>query len=53
MNSIVDPANRADNPEVLYSFLITDNVFKVQNTQFLIGYKLPLYIAKYKGKPKK
>ncbi len=53
MNSIVDPANRADNPEVMYSFLVTDNVFKVQNTQFLIGYKLPLYIAKYKGKPKK
>ncbi len=53
MNSIVDPANRADNPEVMYSFLITDNVFKVQNTQFLIGYKLPLYIAKHKVKAKK
>jgi len=52
LKSIVDPEHRADNPEVLYSFLISDNVFKVQNTQFLIGYKLPLYIPKHKGKQK-
>jgi hypothetical protein len=52
MNSIVDSAKRADNQEIVYSGLITDNVFKVQNTQFLIGYKLPLYIPKHKGKQK-
>ncbi len=53
MKSLVDPANRADNPEVLYSFLTTDNVFKVQNTQFLIGYKFPLFLPKHIGKAKK
>jgi hypothetical protein len=53
MNSLVDPANRANNSEVLYSFLTTDNVFKVQNTQFLIGYKLPLFLPKHLGKAKK
>jgi len=50
MNNIVDPEHRADNSEVLYSFLVADNIFKVQNTQFLIGYKLPLYIPKHKKK---
>jgi len=50
LNNFVDPENRAENSEMLYSGLTTDNVFKIQNMQFLIGYKLPLYIPKYKGK---
>jgi len=50
LNNFVDPENRAENSEMLYSGLTTDNVFKMQNMQFLIGYKLPLYIPKYKGK---
>ena len=49
LNNVVESANRADNPEVIYSFFTTDNTFKIQNTQFMIGYKLPLYKPKYKG----
>jgi len=50
LNNFVDPENRAEDSEMLYSGLISDNVFKMQNMQFLIGYKLPFYIPKYKGK---
>lgn len=49
-NDFVDYSNRAANPEIVYNALTTDNGFKIQNTQFLIGYKLPFYIPKYKKK---
>jgi opacity protein-like surface antigen len=48
--NIVSPDQRADSPEMVYSGLTTDNTFKIQTTQVFIGYKLPIYIAKYKGK---
>lgn len=50
MKTLVNPENRAENPEMMYSYLTTDNVFKIQNTQFLVGYKIPIYIATHKGR---
>jgi hypothetical protein len=49
-NNLVNASARADNPEMIYSALTTDNVFKIRNTQVFIGYKLPIYIARYQGK---
>ncbi len=50
---VVDNANRADNVEITYGLLHTDNSFKVQNIQFFIGYKLPLYIPRLKRSVRK
>jgi len=50
LNDYLDSENRASNPEMVYSGLITDNTFRVQNVQFFIGYKLPFYKPKYKVK---
>ncbi len=48
--NLVEPSNRADNPEAVYSFFTTDNTLKFQNTQIMLGYKFPLYIPRYKKK---
>ncbi|MBI9052292.1 MAG: outer membrane beta-barrel protein [Bacteroidales bacterium] len=50
LNNYVKPESRAEDSEMLYTGLTTDNVFKMQNMQFLIGYKLPFYKPKHKGK---
>ncbi|MGM0498086.1 MAG: hypothetical protein ACQESJ_09230 [Bacteroidota bacterium] len=47
LNHNVEAANRAENPELIYSYFNTDNPLKFQNTQILIGYKLPIYFPKY------
>lgn len=50
--SLVNPASRADHPEMVYSFLTTDNALRIENTQIMLGYKMPIYFARYKGKRK-
>ncbi len=43
----VEAVDRAENPERIYSFFNTDNSLKFENTQILIGYKLPVYFPRY------
>ncbi len=50
--NIVNPENRAEHPEMVYSFLTTDNAIRLENTQIMLGYKMPIYFARYKGKRK-
>lgn len=50
LNNLVEPVDRAENPEAIYSFFTTDNALKFQNTQFMLGYKFPLYIPRYRKK---
>lgn len=48
LNHNVEAADRAENPELTYSYFNTDNSLKFQNTQILIGYKLPIYFPRYR-----
>lgn len=42
----VEAENRASNPSLSYSYMYTDNSFKQQNFQYLVGYKFPIYYPK-------
>jgi len=47
-NQNIGTADRAENPEQIYSYFNTDNSLRFQNTQILIGYNLPIYFPKYR-----
>ncbi len=46
MKNHVEENKRAEFPNLSYSYLYTDNSFKLENLQFLLGYKLPLYFPR-------
>lgn len=46
----VEAAARADDQEAVYSYFTTDNTFKFEDMQLMLGYKLPIYFPKYRNK---
>lgn len=37
---------RAETPSLSYTYLYTDNSFKMESFQFIVGYKLPIYFCR-------
>lgn len=48
--NLVDKQNRANYPEMVYSYFTTDNPLKIESFQVMIGYKMPIYFARQKRK---
>jgi hypothetical protein len=48
--NLVDKQNRANYPEMVYSYFTTDNPLKTENFQVMIGYKMPVYFVRQKRK---
>lgn len=46
----VETTNRAVNQEITYSLFTTDNAFKFEDVQLMIGYKFPIYFPKYRNR---
>ncbi len=49
----VENTNRSSNDRLSYSYLYTDNSLKLENFQFFLGYKIPIYNPKQKKSVKK
>jgi len=53
LKSHVEAADRAQDLEMVYSYLTTDNTMKMYQTYFFVSYKIPIYLAKQKRKKRK